>query len=638
MAYGQNTFSLDVASINYDYPSNILYSWKIDGYHKEWTRPSQDNRIVVRNLPPGSYTLQIRTVSNEEKYKTYETRSIQIIITPPIWASMWAMVGYAILVVLIMIIIFRVIMLHKQKKISDEKTRFFINTAHDIRTPLTLIKAPLEEVVENHMVTEKALPHMKMALKNVNTLLQLTTNLINFERIDVYSSTLYVSEYELNSYMNDVCATFRKYAEMKRVRFVYESNFDYLNVWFDSDKMGSILKNILSNALKYTPENGSVCICACEEGDTWSIEVKDTGIGIPSSEQKKLFRNCFRGSNVVNLKVTGSGIGLMLVYKLVKLHKGKIHIQSIEHQGTCVQITFPKGNTHLHKAKFISPKTPNERMDAVVLGGTSDLPVLEAPQIKTSLQRILVVEDNDDLRNYLVDMLMAGYNIQSCSNGKDALVIIKEFNPDLVISDIMMPEMSGDELCSAIKTSVEMSHIPVILLTALGDEKNILGGLEIGADAYITKPFSVGILKVTIKNILANRELLRQVYNSIENKEKHLPVNCTNTLDWKFIASVKECIEKNMGDLDFGVDVLSNQHHMSRTSFYNKLKALTGYAPADYIRMIRLQRAAQLLKQKEYTITEIAEIVGFSDAKYFREVFKKYYNVSPSKFVNSDQE
>ena len=616
----------------------ILYSWKIDGYHKEWTRPSQDNRIVVRNLPPGSYTLQIRTVSNEEKYKTYETRSIQIIITPPVWASMWAMVGYAILVVLIMIIIFRVIMLHKQKKISDEKTRFFINTAHDIRTPLTLIKAPLEEVVENHMVAEKALPHMNMALKNVNTLLQLTTNLINFERIDVYSSTLYVSEYELNSYMNDVCATFRKYAEMKRVRFVYESNFDYLNVWFDSDKMGSILKNILSNALKYTPENGSVCICACEEGNTWSIEVKDTGIGIPSSEQKKLFRNCFRGSNVVNLKVTGSGIGLMLVYKLVKLHKGKIHIQSVEHQGTCVQITFPKGNTHLHKAKFISPKTPNERMDAVVLGGTSDLPVLEAPQIKTSLQRILVVEDNDDLRNYLVDMLMAGYNIQSCSNGKDALVIIKEFNPDLVISDIMMPEMSGDELCSAIKTSVEMSHIPVILLTALGDEKNILGGLEIGADAYITKPFSVGILKVTIKNILANRELLRQIYNSIENKEKHLPVNCTNTLDWKFIASVKECIEKNMGDLDFGVDVLSNQHHMSRTSFYNKLKALTGYAPADYIRMIRLQRAAQLLKQKEYTITEIAEIVGFSDAKYFREVFKKYYNVSPSKFVNSDQE
>ena len=547
LAYGQNTFSLDVASINYDYPSNILYSWKIDGYHKEWSRPSQDNRILVRNLPPGSYTLQIRAISNEEKYKTYETRNIQIVITPPVWASLWAMVGYAILLVLVMIIIFRIIMLQKQKKVSDEKTRFFINTAHDIRTPLTLIKAPLEEVIENRMVTEQALPHMNMALKNVNTLLQLTTNLINFERIDVYSSTLYVSEYELNSFMNDVCAAFRKYAEMKHVRFVYESNFDYLNVWFDSDKMGSILKNILSNALKYTPEEGSVCISACEEGNTWSIEVKDTGIGIPSCEQKKLFRNCFRGSNVVNLKVTGSGIGLMLVYKLVKLHKGKIQIQSNEQQGTCVRVTFPKGNSHLHKAKFISPKLPDERPETIIPGSISDLPAMEISQINSSLQRILIVEDNDDLRNYLVDMLKTSYNIQACPNGKDALIIIREFNPDLVISDIMMPEMSGDELCSAIKGDLEMSHIPVVLLTALGDEKNMLEGLEIGADAYITKPFSVGILKATIKNLLANRALLRQVYNSIEEEEQNFPVNCTNTLDWKFIASVKECIEKNMG-------------------------------------------------------------------------------------------
>ena len=637
LAYGQNTFSLDVVSINYDYPSNILFSWKIDGYHKEWSRPSQDNRILVRNLPPGNYTLQIRAVSNEEKYKTYETRNIQIVITPPVWASVWAMVGYAILLVLVMGGIFRVIMLHKQKKVSDEKTRFFINTAHDIRTPLTLIKAPLEEVVENCMVAERAIPHMNMALKNVNTLLQLTTNLINFERIDVYSSTLYVSEYELNTYMNDVCATFRKYAEMKHVRFVYESNFDYLNVWFDSDKMGSILKNILSNALKYTPEDGSVCIYACEEGNTWSIEVKDTGIGIPSGEQKKLFRNCFRGSNVVNLKVTGSGIGLMLVYKLVKLHKGKIQIQSAERQGTCVRITFPKGNAHLHKAKFISPKVPDERPEAIIPRGTSALPAMETSRINSSLQRILIVEDNDDLRNYLVDMLSTSYNIQSCPNGKDALVIIREFNPELVISDIMMPEMSGDELCATIKGELEMSHIPVILLTALGDEKHMLEGLEIGADAYIIKPFSVGILKATIKNILTNRTLLRQVYNSIQDEEQDFPVNCTNTLDWKFIASVKECIEKNMGDSDFNVEMLSSQHHMSRTSFFNKLKALTGYAPADYIRMIRLQHAAQLLKQDEYTITEIADMVGFSDAKYFREVFKKYYGVSPSKYVESDR-
>ncbi len=282
--------------------------------------------------------------------------------------------------------------------------------------------------------------------------------------------------------------------------------------------------------MKYTPEDGSVCIYASEEGNSWSIEVKDTGIGIPTCEQKKLFRNYFRGSNVVNLKVTGSGIGLMLVYKLVKLHKGKIQIQSAENQGTCVRITFPKGNSHFHKAKFISPKTPDERLETIVTGDTPGLPDMEISQINSSLQRILIVEDNDDLRNYLVDMLKTSYNIQACPNGKDALIIIREFNPDFVISDIMMPEMSGDELCSAIKGDLEMSHIPVVLLTALGDEKNMLEGLEIGADAYITKPFSVGILKATIKNLLTNRALLRRVYNSIEDEEPNFPVNCTNTL------------------------------------------------------------------------------------------------------------
>lgn len=335
--------------------------------------------------------------------------------------------------------------------------------------------------------------------------------------------------------------------------------------------------------------------------------------------------------------MTGSGIGLMLVYKLVKLHKGKIQIQSAENQETCVRITFPKGNSHFHKAKFISPKTPDERLETIVTGDTPGLPDMEISRINSSLQRILIVEDNDDLRNYLVDMLRTGYNIQSCPNGKEALIIIREFNPDLVISDIMMPEMGGDELCATIKGDLEMSHIPVVLLTALGDEKHMLEGLEIGADAYITKPFSVGILKATIKNILTNRALLRRVYNSIEDEEPNFPVNCTNTLDWKFIASVKECIEKNMGDSDFNVEMLSNLHYMSRTSFFNKLKALTGYAPADYIRLIRLQHAAQLLKQGEYTITEIADKVGFSDAKYFREVFKKYYGVSPSKYVEAEK-
>ena len=409
------------------------------------------------------------------------------------------MVGYVILLVLVMGIIFRIIMLHKQKKVSDEKTRFFINTAHDIRTPLTLIKAPLEEIVENHMVMEQALPHMNMALKNVNTLLQLTTNLINFERVGVYSSHLYVSEYELNSYMDNVCATFRKYAEMKHVRFVYESNFDYLNVWFDSDKMGSILKNILSNALKYTPEEGSVCISACEEGNTWSIEVKDTGIGIPASEQKKLFKLHFRGSNAINSKVTGSGIGLMLVWKLVRLHKGKINLSSVENQGSVIKISFPKDSKRFHKAHLAAPSKRRQEITSTTNVPASIYENVHKEQ-NPNHQRILIVEDNDELRNYLSQTLAEEYTVQNCCNGKEAMTIIPEYKPELVISDIMMPEMRGDELCKALKNNIETSHIPVILLTALNNDKDILSGLEIGADEYIVKPFNIGILKANISN------------------------------------------------------------------------------------------------------------------------------------------
>ena len=269
---------------------------------------------------------------------------------------------------------------------------------------------------------------------------------------------------------------------------------------------------------------------------------------------------------------------------------------------------------------------------------------MESHKEKTLATAVIGVVEGDthDIGKNLVKLMLETAGLKMIDLGKD--VPCEKFIDEALANDAKFIMMS-----TLMTTTMENMKKVIDMLKERGLRDKfivMIGGgpvsesfaQKIGADAYITKPFSVGILKVTIKNILANRELLRQVYNSIENKEKHLPVNCTNTLDWKFIASVKECIEKNMGDLDFGVDVLSNQHHMSRTSFYNKLKALTGYAPADYIRMIRLQRAAQLLKQKEYTITEIAEIVGFSDAKYFREVFKKYYNVSPSKFVNSDQE
>lgn len=659
LKYNQNIFSLQVSSINYDYPSLILYSWKLEGFYDGWSRPGEENVIRFTNLNPGHYTLRVRAISNEDRRIVLEERSMDIIIEQPAWLSIWALLLYALILIAIAGIALRIIVLRKQRKISDDKIRFFVNTAHDIRTPLTLIKAPLEELSDRETLSKDGIDNLNTALRNVNALLRLTTNLINFERADTYTNNFHVSEYELGAYISETINTFRPYASVKHINLTYESNFRYLNVWLDKDKMDSILKNIVSNALKYTPDGGSVHVYAYEAEDTWNIEVSDTGIGIPLAEQKKLFKMHFRGSNAINSKVTGSGIGLLLVWKLVHIHKGKLSFTSTEGKGSCIKVSFPKGEKRYRKAirrpDFIKEKAQEKsyvpepaatlKKDVPGTPTTATAPIegYEHAQQQTrhadNRQKILVVEDNDELREYLRRTLAENYHVQVCSNGKSALYIVKEYFPDLIISDIMMPEMRGDELCQAVKNDIATSHIPVILLTALNTDKNIIDGLQTGADEYVVKPFNIGILRATIANLLTNRALLRHRYANLDlNDDSHNAecINCSTDLDWKFIASIKKNVEENMDNPGFTIDVLCTLLNMSRTSFYNKLKALTDQSPGDYVRLIRLKRAMQLLKEQKYTITEVAEMTGFSDAKYFREVFKKHFNVSPSQYAKEE--
>ena len=327
----------------------------------------------------------------------------------------------------------------------------------------------------------------------------------------------------------------------------------------------------------------------------------------------------------------------MLVWKLVRIHKGKISIESVENKGTRVKVIFPQ-------KQFRNQQVPTETVQQENVAPVS--PSAVSPHTYKDLyrqhvqntQRILVVEDNDDLREYLFHTLSEAYQVETCTNGKEALKIIPEFKPDLVLSDIMMPEMRGDELCSAIKNNILTSHIPVILLTALNDEKNIVEGLETGADKYLIKPFNIGILKASIANILTNRALLRRKYADMELHNDSISINYSNTLDQQFLEAVKETITENLDNSSFNVESLCASQNMSRSSFYNKLKALTDQAPADYIRLIRLKRAAQLLSEGQYNISEISDMTGFNDVKYFREVFKKYYKISPSGYSKGRNE
>lgn len=629
----QNIFSIKISSINYDYPSNTLYSWKLEGFYDNWSRPGQENIIRFTNLSPGEYTLHIRAISNENR-QIIEERSMKIIVAQPFWRSTWAFFIYLALMALMAFVAARLLYMRKERKVTNDKFQFFINTAHDIRTPLTLIKAPLEEIQEKEQLSEIGNRNMNTAIRNVNVLLRLTTNLINFERMDLYSSELYIAEYELNTFLSEIVQSFNAFAGVKKIDLSYKSNFTYLNVWFDKEKMESVFKNIISNALKYTPEGGSVSVYASESGNSWEVEVKDTGIGIPSSEQKKVFKSHFRASNAINSKVTGSGIGMVLVGKQVEFHKGKISLQSVEHKGTTVKVVFPKGYDHYKKAHmdFTAPKPASPQLSEQAAEATfNSIANRKKPK---SGQRILVVEDNDELRDYLQETLSDEYAVQTCENGKEALSIIDDYKPDLVISDIMMPEMRGDELCEILKNSIETSHIPVILLTALNDEKHVVKGLRTGADEYIIKPFNISILKANIASILANRAMLRSRYANleIEETEEEACNNCSTNIDWKFIGELKAYVEENLQNHEFNIDLLAADMNMSRTSLYNKIKALTDLSPSDYVRNIRLTKAAELLKEGELNVTEVAERTGFSDAKYFREVFKKQFKVSPSKY------
>lgn len=325
----------------------------------------------------------------------------------------------------------------------------------------------------------------------------------------------------------------------------------------------------------------------------------------------------------------------MLVWKLVRIHKGKISIESVENKGTRVKVIFPQKQ---FRSQQVPTKTVQQE-NVVPVSPSAVSPHTYKDQYRQHVQnaqRILVVEDHDDLREYLSHTLSEAYQVETCTNGKEALKIIPEFKPDLVLSDIMMPEMRGDKLCSAIKNNILTSHIPVILLTALNDEKNIVEGLETGADKYLIKPFNIGILKASIANILTNRALLRSKYAEMELHNDSISINYSNTLDQQFLEAVKETITENLDNSGFNVESLCASQNMSRSSFYNKLKALTDQAPADYIRLIRLKRAAQLLSEGQYNISEISDMTGFNDVKYFREVFKKYYKISPSGYSKGE--
>lgn len=635
LKYNQNTFSLNVSSINYDTQESIYYSWKLEGFYDSWSAPTKSGLIRYTNLSPGNYRLKIRAVFLDNQ-KIIGERQLQIIVERPFWLTFWAFIIYACILIIAMYAVMKYLNIRRERKISEDKITFFTQAAHDIRTPLTLIKAPLDEILEKEELSGKGLENVRLAMQGTDTLTELADNLINFQKEELYTTDIVTSEYDLNRYLQNYIYQFDSYARQKEITLSYEPLPQSLTVDIDTQKMDSILRNLISNAFKYTSKGGSVTIKAETGKNTWTVAISDTGIGIPKEDQKKLFKYLFRGNNAANQSKSGAGIGLLLTYKLIEKHEGKISFESAENAGTTFKLTFPVRSKHFRRRQqqavqqTAAPacekekKEPTEYLPAQTSSASAEAPC------------ILVVEDNDSLRQFIMQNLSDIYLTEGAGNGKEGIEKVQAHQPDLIISDIMMPVMDGRKMCRMLKDNMETSHIPVILLTALSGNDQILLGLETRADQYLTKPFDIKILKATIHNLLENRRLIRQQFQQAitalpsDGRRIELP----NSLDNEFIEHVTRIVKENLGK-ELNVDILCAAMNMSRTSFYNKIKALIGIAPAEFIRNIRMQEAALLLKSRRYTVAEVSDKMGFADPKYFTDTFKKFYGVPPSTYMKN---
>lgn len=637
LKYDQNTFSMDVSSINFDNPSSILYSWKLEGFYDQWTPPTSNGTIRYTNLSPGNYTLKVRSILLDNQ-QILEEREIQILVERPFWLTFWAFLIYALLIIGAAYAFLRYQIIKRERKTSEEKINFFTHAAHDIRTPLTMIKAPLSEIMEKESLSENGQKNIQLAMQSTENLAELANNLINFQKEELYSSQTIVTAHELNHYLSNYLHQFESFAQQKGIKLSYESSFESLNAWIDTGKMDSILRNLLSNALKYTPQGGSVSLKAENNKNTWTLFLSDTGIGMNKEDQKKLFKYLFRGYNTANQTTTGCGIGMLLTYRLIENHEGKISFTSTENVGTTFQLTFP-----IRSKNYQYKKEEKEGTDKVLPAEqetagniTTDIQFTDS-QTDGQAPLILVVEDNAPLRSFIIHSLSDTYQVEGAGNGQEALDFINERQPDLILSDIMMPVMDGKKMCQIVKSQMETSHIPIILLTALGDKEHILEGLEIKADQYLVKPFDVHILKATIHTLIENRKMLRNRFKSAVTAlpEEAPAVELPTSLDDEFIQKVTELVKEGLGK-NFNVDTLCASVNMSRTSFYNKIKALTGIAPAEFIRNIRMQEAALMLKSQRYTVAEVSDKMGFADPKYFTDTFKKFYGVPPSIYMKKN--
>ena len=632
LANSQRNAGIKVKNVNHIYPSDCIISWTTDRNLKKavWHELNEDNFITLNDLKMGKHVLTIRSTSKESG-GILDERVLGVTITPPFYLSfLGILIELGILLVAVMLIM-KYTESSNAMHISDEKVRFFINTAHDLRTPITLIKAPLQELSESSSLGESEREAIDLALRNTNTLAEMTDKVMRYEIESIEKGVLRVECHEAISYMSKQIERWKMLAEIKHQKIDFIHPEEPFDIWIDVRKLNSIIQNLLSNAIKYSDEGKTIVLSLYCNGEIWGFHVSDKGIGIHEHEQKLLFKQLFRGANAVNAKILGSGIGLLSIGRYVKDMKGRIEVTSQVNKGSDFHVAFPLGKKHYSESNTIFIETPGEADKEQLNMQIDSQDAVDNADTRT---RLLVVEDNPELLAYLSRIFSKDYRVYTATNGAEALAKVPLVQPAIVLSDVMMPEMRGDDLCVAIKENPELSHIAVVLISALSDQQSIVKGLKVKADAYVTKPFDMQVLQLTIQNLIESRKQLQERLVALDNFNENL-TDATTEYDLKLLAEMRDIISKNLDSPDFTVDVLAYELRVSRTTLYNKIKGLMGHTPSDLIRECRISRAKTLLREHRHTVAEVADLVGFSDQKYFREVFKKATGMTPSEYAKS---
>lgn len=645
--YTQNTFSIAFSALNLKDPSKNRYTYILENYDTDWSVPSTSNVATYKNLPHGKYIFKVHeTNSNNTSHEAYT--ELYLTIMPPFWLSIYAYIFYILLLGAILYVILQLTRkfnilnnnIRVEKQLTEHKLRFFTNISHEFRTPLTLIRGAVENLNELEDCSDQVKKQVNVLGKNSNSLSRLIDQLLEFRKLENEAATLDLEEVDMVNFSKDIYANFQELAKQKNIDYQFICGNDNYNMFIDQNKVDKMLYNLLSNAFKFTQKNGCIefSLQFNFSAETCHIKVKDNGVGIPKEKQDLLFSRFMQ----INFSTTGTGVGLSLVKDFVDIHQGKIWYENNQQQGSIFHIELPTNVEVYPNANFIGSTKEdvilNDNFSRIIHPSykVENEDVKTLPSIDKNKKQVLIIDDNEDIRNFLNDEFNKHFNITLAENGKEGLETAIELNPDLIICDVMMPEMDGFELTRQLKNNFNTCHIPVILLTAHSSIEHQLEGIQCGADTYIMKPFSLKYLVTRAFKLLEQREQLKKKFSNDFVLDGELITSSEK--DKIFINSLDKILEEHVIDSQFSVDRFAQLANMKRTVFYNKIKSITDLSPNDLIKQKRMKIAGNLLLGGNDTVSEIAYKVGFEDPLYFSKCFKAQYNCSPSKYRKGKDE